>query len=1704
MSGAALKALRTHLVAAKTALTAGDLSAARASCSEALSVDGESYDAWTFDGKVAFAQGDVTGALASYRRATDIRDDHPAAWQGIAEASEASGDHALCSTALKTLLKMPTDDKAVTEDKRGEWRRRLPVALTQANAWADASDAWTELSQSAGDDTAVNASRRKAAECALSANDENARAAASVAAAEARRTSVTSASELASIEAAAVRAYDAVPDPRLERALRSFLEASACVESSESSTEYVPALHGRLLHRARARTEATGTAADALAAIEEAEAAIARHSRDAPPPRELTEACRAAALESACALDLGLDAEEEGWTDPGTNDAPTTSSSHLDRVTALVSGISGMTPTFESNNHTEVVVAAWLELVAGGRSGRVAHPPGSAAGAAILPPGRLTALTDALVADECAKKSESSSGVVTTAASEAAASLAAASAPDPLSPGAVVVGWSAACEASCMAGDLNAALDYARRALKACRALRGEGDGCGRMRACERRVRLVAAESLVALGRKSEALKAFKALNDASESPRTVRGLAMCLDTPDETIAALKKAASLAPNAPRPIAELGWAMLRAGGDGAAARATRLLERAAELAATPFVPPDIHAKLGIARWSEACDKNEGDKDECASSRGPGTAHASLLAAAAADGPHRAGTFAYLARLYDTCGDVARGAKCRARALVLDPTDSTSGPDECARLDAAGDDAEVLRICGDALRVQPRCLWAAVRLAPASSRAGDHEGAVVVLQTVLRAVPDSSAAWEALGAAYDALSKHSAALKAYRRAVDIESDFKHKPDGGSGRVFASTQSGRIMHQMGAVSEAIAAYESALAVVPGHTAALLGLAAAELQRSYNDAAYAPGSAIASAARAADAARTAAAAPGPDAPKRSAVKLLGDALLVIARCRDPAVAMDRGGTGRLDQSNKSSSAVTRAEDAETNAVHAARRARRAYARGVHLDPNTASAWRDLAGACAAEGDASPHDAKTSCRSSAERCLRGALRVDSADPATWTALGTLGGADPGADPVRDIARRETALARAVTLDPRCAHAWTALGRLYLTRADSTETEPGERDDFISRARRALDNARAAEPGNAHAWLGTALLHSARGDEGEAAGAFRMASGLGAGVEADVGRALSGLRASSGRGRAADTDGAFKPRPDAGTKVTSAGGCYAAARRAVEAAPADPTARLALALAAEAKGLFEEAAAAFDDATNLSRAASSNGGGVYDVVAREASGGAERTRSRLDGSPAIDTRVGALSIDPTASGESVVASVAASADNLQSTMTAAATARGVFRDRCESHVHVAAVEACVGTACSLAGDPDTAVRFLARAVHFSPGSSAFRGELARVATYTSRGHAVTAAGCLVPAPSAQSVVTPTYTSPEACAIARYATVASTVHAAAAAIASKGGPCAMKDVGTSLAKAYHLSPCGTSGEDAYALLALVAARRAAVGDGGGGVPGVRAWESKGGSPSSNFRLAAAGRAAAAAETVASRNAHLACATLCAASESAMGECTDTALVYARRCAQVGAGKGPVPAAAASTQIARCLWDAGDHAGCAAELRSAVAVGVAPPGFNSATSTPAVVAGARDVAASHLALLLPSGSNGADVSSVSLVSSAPCVTVSQACAALAAGDFKRAESLMRDAQRHAVESTVRRGGVQPYLGSTSRALLGSTLLARSMPTDRGGGGEPKCAKEAGKILAKAMRGTKHILGDGSSLAAACGTLEALAKA
>jgi hypothetical protein len=102
-------------------------------------------------------------------------------------------------------------------------------------------------------------------------------------------------------------------------------------------------------------------------------------------------------------------------------------------------------------------------------------------------------------------------------------------------------------------------------------------------------------------------------------------------------------------------------MLRAGGDGAETRVRRVLERAATLAggggggggegtasttattptpadvvdASAGAPPDIAARLGVARWREARAGGEDTAAAAAAARGPGTAHAALLAAAASE-------------------------------------------------------------------------------------------------------------------------------------------------------------------------------------------------------------------------------------------------------------------------------------------------------------------------------------------------------------------------------------------------------------------------------------------------------------------------------------------------------------------------------------------------------------------------------------------------------------------------------------------------------------------------------------------------------------------------------------------------------------------------------------------------------------------------------------------------------------------------------------------------------------------------------------------------------------------------------------------------------------------------------------------------------------------------------------------------------------
>ena len=92
-----------------------------------------------------------------------------------------------------------------------------------------------------------------------------------------------------------------------------------------------------------------------------------------------------------------------------------------------------------------------------------------------------------------------------------------------------------------------------------------------------------------------------------------------------------------------------------------------------------------------------------------------------------------------------------------------------------------------------------------------------------------------------------------------------------------------------------------------------------------------------------------------------------------------------------------------------------------------------------------------------------------GGLRIDPAEPNLWACLGACASSD---------GVRESALGRALALDPKRAPCWAALGRLY---AEAGHT---------GLADRCLIAARSHDPSSAAAWeaMGNLASFSAQGD----------------------------------------------------------------------------------------------------------------------------------------------------------------------------------------------------------------------------------------------------------------------------------------------------------------------------------------------------------------------------------------------------------------------------------------------------------------------------------------------------------------------------------------------------------------------------------------------------------------------------------------
>ena len=1664
--------------------------------------------------------------------------------------SEASS---LVVHALRDALALPADAKQLTPARRVAWTAALAEACEAAGNHAEARERWTALAVRGGfigharmhdsddsrvsEDVDVQPEARSddglampdpnlvvralegAARCALaeeeaSSRDEEDRAAEAV-----RSSTIASPAEIRAARAAAAKARAATPNPVFERAVRALLDAEARASAEDpvgaaflarGARAFDAKLDAATARRAAARLDlaagADAAGAAALDALGEVELLLAR--RGAEP--EALRLARDTALEAAAALDAGWDVEEEGWEETRVFDEESVTLTRralaalracdpesawklmdetdddddgADRLDRLASA--DVDPTADP---AETIARVWCRFAdpeGRGRSGRAAHAPGSRAAARAFPARAREALVAALRRDDA---------VVADAGKDAEKERTATTA-RATSPGASLLGWGAAAEAALAADRPGEALNAARAGLAAARAARARerpsaGGIAPRAQAAERRLRVVSAEALCALGRLAEASAAFRAI--APPSPRTTRGLAAASDARDARLALLKRAASaFGPAAPRPLAELGWAMLEAGGEGAASRARRALERACELVSRASdvdslngqsqekknvdvdvaagAPPDFAARLGVARWRDAADgsRDAGERNARATARGPGSARAALLAAAAEEGPWRATAFAHLALVYAASGDEPRAAKCRARALALDPADPTAGPAACdvARADAR----ETERVCERALAVSSRCSWAAVRLAPIAARRGDHEAAAAALRTTLRGgdadAPAAAAAWEALGASYDAMDKHSAALKAYRKAMDVESSDLRL--GSATRVYASTRSGRlILETEGDLDAAVAAHAAALAAAPGHPAAALGLAEAETARA-KDAARrgALARAAGAAARAAAAAETARAA-RPHAPIRAAAKRAGDAYLVAATVAVRPLPWVRPANREpcpepIDADHCQPPRRERLGATEPRDV-LCRAARRAYARGALATPHRAAAWFDLAAACVVSGDAPEPEENAYARYArsgngfrvfsrvalASRCLRASLRLDPANPAAWVALGTLpaeedaendaffslksdargeSGEKRGASERRrrDRARRETALARATHLDPSSAPAWAALGRVYVAAAlDREEDFFGEKSETAKEQKEKEtgeeEDASSLQPGSSGSlarrsfWLrrASAALDRARAADPGSQEAWTATAMLHA-ANADAAEAAGAARAAADAGNAAEAHRAralwglsfaaeVLKSPEKYTATASPATAYASARRAREASPSDAAGALALGLCAEARGRDAEARAAFEDAEALAAPAGTG----------EASPG-------LVLPPGPATRAATFA-------RTVAAEARLGAARLGESSSALGSADVRAREASDGDGSIKNTSAPTRPFL----DADGLFQATARAranVHARPWCILARGELASLlSAYEASRVFSFSASRVVPEASYANTG---HARASLVSAAESTTRAAVAAAAAALAATPAGAGADADadadaIGRRLARAIRAHPACASAPIARALLALVAARRAVAGE-----------------KSERFLRRAADDCETLAAAVARSDARLATSLLAAAAEArARGGDAQAAAALAAKASAAAAGADATARRLAAAQERRCAFF----------LR----------GLKKATSDVTSDEGAyfyRD--ACGVSVLDPESD-----------AFATAARLASAAAALAAGDSGEAEASLREAAR-ACAASVARGGATTGTAAAARVLLGATLGARR---------EPKASKEAGKILAKATRG------------------------
>ncbi|XP_074648800.1 tetratricopeptide repeat protein 37-like [Tubulanus polymorphus] len=414
------------------------------------------------------------------------------------------------------------------------------------------------------------------------------------------------------------------------------------------------------------------------------------------------------------------------------------------------------------------------------------------------------------------------------------------------------------------------------------------------------------------------------------------------------------------------------------------------------------------------------------------------------------------------------------KCFLKSYALKPTSDRVGEALVDILIELGEEDKTVDILESVTsKASAGCAkWAWLRLGLHQLQVDDPSSALASLQCALRSDPDDYHVWECLGEVYVSRGSYNAAMKAFQRANQLQSD----------SVYSLYKIASIKESLGVYREAQNDYESLLSKSPDYIPALKGLAETHLQiarRSLNQFFH---------GRAVDHCQSAigilvqAASMRPDLS--SLWKCLGDACTIINPV--PSEICKMAIPRKLLKQSSEIGEVSPVSKYELLVVGG-----RCYGQALKILPDCSNLWHDLGVSYHYQSLASPRDQTSQLSNKAMQSLQKAVCLSSTNYKHWLTLGVITMSN-------NPSLAQHCFIKSIEFEQNNVEAWTNLGALYLKR------------DNIDLAHRAFKKAQSLEPSYVDSWIGQSII-AERVSHEDAMDLFRHTTALDNHIEGFIG-----------------------------------------------------------------------------------------------------------------------------------------------------------------------------------------------------------------------------------------------------------------------------------------------------------------------------------------------------------------------------------------------------------------------------------------------------------------------------------------------------------------------------------------------------------------------------------------------------------------